>query len=183
MHSNEKNLRWIYIGGAMLFVLVSVVIYLAVTRTGQKGQVANSTNTYYDPRSKETVSDPAGKTPENYGVNPDQPIYLGFSRLITVGVTKYQVSATESALYQYSKLSKKNAKEVSITVDSVTVAAADPKNPNIQTVLFDVTFDRTTTYKARLECFDLTSVKLHLLDAKTGSPVYDSEVVDTSTGE
>src|SRR5690242_19720179 len=80
---------------------------------------------YQDPNSKQTVSNPDGKTPENYGATPDAPIYLGYNSLLDIGVSADQLGDYKFAVYQFLKGNNKKADEVSIAVDTVVPVPHD----------------------------------------------------------
>jgi hypothetical protein len=132
---------------------------------------------YYDPNSKETVSDPNGKGPDNYGADPAAPIFLGTSSLLDNGVAFDQEQDMRFAIFQYFNGKKEKVKEVSVVVDSVKPVprSADDQNPRF-TINFNIVVDRKTTYKVRMEYFDLSSIQLYMSDS-SGTQIYDSGVV------
>ncbi len=181
MFNKLKQLPPVYFigaGFAAILIIIGVVLFLNPVKN-PTGANTTSNGEYYDAKSGETVSDPAGKAPDTYGT-AEQPIYLGFSTLLSSGLSKYQLAAVKSALVQYSKSSQKNFKEFSLDVSSVKTISpnqddADPKS----TVSFALTADRKISFGARFEYTDINSMRLYLKD-ENGSQVFDSQVIDGS---
>lgn len=162
--------------------LIAPFIYLAIKQFGPK--TTPDSNEYYDQGSGETVSDPAGRTPENFAGNAEGPIYLGFSKLLDKGLTKYQLDAVKYAFEQYGKASNQKIEEVSLTVSSLTTERHNENDPIPKDkVFFDVTINRKQTFKTRVDYFDITSVQLYLSDTKTGAVVFDSKVIDQNSDD
>ncbi len=174
----RENGRTYLLIAVVTVLLIAPFVYLAVKKGNLSGKTS-STGEYYDKNSGETVSNPAGKAPENFGGTADHPVYLGFSKLLDIGVSKYQLEALKYAFEQYGKSSNQSPKEVSLTVDSIHSTLHNPSDPNSKdTVTFDVTLDRKQAYKAKVEYSDITAVRLYLSDPQTGSLIYDSKIVD-----
>lgn len=160
-------------------ILIAICIFLLIaallfTLFGRK-KPAGSYGEYYDPASKETISNPKGKTPENNGNSQldKQPIYLGFGKLLEFGVSEEQLRVTKEALSRYSP----QAKEISVYIDSVnTVQVERGERP---TISFDLLIDRTTKAEAKLEYFDSTSIRLKVSD-RTRTQPFDSGDLDAS---
>lgn len=133
---------------------------------------------YNDPNSRETVSNPEGKTPENYGATTDAPIYLGFSSLLDIGVSSDQLGDYKFAVYQFLKSNNQKADEVSIAVDTVVPVPHDRDSAStVDSVNFNIVVDRKTTYKVKMDYFDLSSIDLRIYDATGANQVYDSGTV------
>lgn len=181
--NNHNNVRLNLVIAITTIVLISPFVYLAIKRAGNNNQSAG-TNEYYDPGSGETVSDPAGRTHENFGGNAEGPVYLGFSKLLGLGVTKYQLEAIKFAFEQFGISSRQKIEEVSITLDTLRTEryAEDDPNPKSK-VYFDVTVNRKVIYKARVEYFESTAAQLYLSDPKSGRVIYDSKVIDLNNGD
>lgn len=146
--------------------------------TGKVKDVTNGQGNYYDSNSKETVSNPSGKTPENYGATAGAPIYLGLNGLLDYGVASDQVGDYRFAIYQYFKSNHMKASEVSIAVDSVVPTPRDPDSSStINTINFNIVVDRKTTYKVKMDYFDLSSINLQLFDSTGAKLLYDSGTV------
>lgn len=177
----KENARTYILIGLVTLLLIAPFVFLAIRKSGQTKK-AGSNGEYYDKNSGETISDPNGKTPENYGGNAEGPVYLGFSKLLDVGVSKFQLDAVKYAFEQFGQANNKTIREVSLTVDSLNVTPHDPKNSDSKdTAYFDVTLDRKENYKARVEYFDISAVRLYLTDPKTGKIVYDSKTIDRNS--
>ena len=178
----KQNGRLYAIIVIVTIALIAPFIYLAVKQSGQKA--GTSTGEYYDPGSGETVSDPAGRTPENFAGNAEGPVYLGFSKLLDIGLTTYQLDAVKYTFEQYGRTSNQKIEEVSLTVNSLATERHNEEDPIPKDkVFFDVTINRKQTFKARVDYFDLTSVQLYLSDPKTGKVIYDSKVIDQNSDD
>jgi hypothetical protein len=180
MEASQKNRILIVVIVASFVIIFIVGVFFALTN--KSGDDASKSE-YYDSNSKETISNPKGKTPEKYGGAGSQPIFLGLSALTKAGVSKYQLDATKQAYLTYTKLTKESEKEISISVDSVvhkeSVTVGDKTREVIE---FGTIFDRAKKYKTRLEYFDLTAIQLYLYNSE-GKLVYDSKPIDVSTQE
>jgi hypothetical protein len=142
-----------------------------------KKDVTTGNGEYYDPNSKQTVSDPEGKSPDNYGRNPDAPIFLGTSNLLDYGVGSDQEQDLQFAIFQYFNGNKQKVKEVSVVVDSIAPVPHDRNSASTtETINFDIVVDRKTKYKVRMDYFDLSSAQIFMSDT-VGTQVYDSGVV------
>lgn len=137
----------------------------------------NGQGDYYDPNSKETVSDPNGKSPDTYGRDPAAPIFLGTSNLLDYGVAFDQEQDMQFAVFQYFNGNKQKVKEVSVVVDSIAPVPHDRNSAStVDTINFDIVVDRKTKYKVKMDYFDLSSIQLYMYD-EAGNQIYDSGVV------
>jgi hypothetical protein len=176
-HYNEAEKmkkRLIYIAGAVLIIIiVGVVALIGNYNTHRK-------ETYYDPGSGETISNPINKSPEVAGGNPHAPVYLGFKKLVDVGLSQYQQQGLMKSLEDYSSKHDNALKEVSITANSIKTNLADPTKPNDRdNVTFELTFNRNQKVNAKLEYFDISAIQLYLYAQDSGQNLYTSDVVDT----
>jgi len=164
----------------VLCVVIALFFLIWLYFVIKGGQRGIGPGDYYDKGSKETVSNPPNRQPETYGTTEtNPPTYLGFSKLLDIGVTSFQVDATKESFYRYSKKDQKNIKEVSIFVDSIKAVYRDrdSADPN-QTATFDVKIDRKDTLKAKLVYSELRVARLYLYDAKTNGVLFDSGNID-----
>lgn len=86
---------------------------------------------YVDPVSGEVIQDTEGKTPEQYGVDSAQPMFLGFGELLDRGMQLEDVDSVKVFLTDYVKKQMSEGKDkidrMSIEKDSVQ-HAIDQKN-------------------------------------------------------
>lgn len=137
----------------------------------------NGQGDYYDKNSRETVSNPDGKSPDTYGRNPSAPIFLGTANLLDYGVASDQEQDMQFAIFQYFNGNKMKVKEVSVVVDSIAPVPHDRNSAStVDTINFNIVVDRKTTYKIRMDYFDLSSIQLFMSDT-AGNQIYDSGVV------
>ncbi len=160
----------------LLALFVIGVLILLFQRSNKN---PGDTGRYYDRNSGEVVSDPTGKGPDTYGETDSQMIYLGFSKLTELGLTKYQLASLQACLQQYSATRQNNVKEVSISVNTIKQAALDKESTTGDLSLtFDLTINRTELYQAQLFTRSLTTAKLIL---KQGDKqILDSGFVDAT---
>ena len=171
-----KSRKHVVVLCVVIGLLFLVWLYFAI-KSGQRGVGPGD---YYDKGSKETVSNPPNRQAETYGTTKtDRPVYLGFSKLLDIGITSLQVEATREAFYRYSRAGQKNIKEVSIFVDTIRSVYKDRESTDTKrTATFDVKIDRKDTLKAKLEYFELRVVRLYLYDSKTNGTLFDSSDID-----
>ncbi len=170
-------------GIALLAILIFLIIAGSRKKSADTQTNQTSAGDYYDSKSGQTVSDPANRAPENYGGTTAQPVFLGITSLLNIGVTNYQLNATKQAFEQFAAALKKPGKEFSVTVASITSIPEDKNNPDSRpTASFELTIDRTASYQARLEYFDVTAVRLVVPDS-SGKSVFDSGTVDLTAGD
>ena len=168
--------------GSVFLVLLTMVFSIFAFRHKPNTSKIKP-GSYYDKGSGETVSNPAGKTPETFGGTVDTPIFLGFDDLLTIGVSKLQLDAIKKAFDNYSKDGNKHIKEVSVTIASIKRVGPDrDSNEPGDIVTFDVTLDRKQTFKAKVESQSLTVSRLYLSDPN-GKLVFDSYDIDASTAD
>ncbi|MFO0920762.1 MAG: hypothetical protein U0451_03765 [Candidatus Saccharimonadales bacterium] len=164
-----------------VFVLLTIfIILIIITRTRKDSQ---NTNEYFDPGSGETISDPLNKTPETFNSDPDQPVFLGFSKLIDYGVTQHQIEGFKNILSMYSKANGSSIREASISVDTIKYDNnSDDPDSLIHFATFDMTINRTDKYTAKLTLNGINVVQLNL--TKDGKVIYQSDNYDiTETGD
>jgi hypothetical protein len=128
--------------------------------------------TYDDPYSHQTVSNPAGKTPDTYGASKNQPVYLGFDKLLNYGIDLDQLNSVKLAFYNYSNSLPSPLKEISIDVDHITSRTDLNKNPSF-TIDFTVKFDRANDYKVQAGYNGLEDMRVYIKEI-SGKQVYDS---------
>lgn len=178
---NRRKLILVVIG-VVCFVLFSAWVMYSVLTRNDSGGNKTDTGSYYDPGSRETVSDPPGKTPENFGGDSKEPIYLGFSKLLGSGLTNYQLSALKKGLFDYSIVKNLGIKELSIDIDSVEFAPRSRENPSeVETLYFDLTIDRKEKHKVQLDYTGLSTVRFNIY--KNGTVIYDSQNIDGAPTE
>jgi hypothetical protein len=175
---NLLDNRWVIFGGGLALVAVVVIVAVVLSLRSQPQYPAD--NTYVDPASHETISDPHGKSPDVNGSAPDQPIFLGLSKLTERGVSQFQINDLKEAFYRYKKASNKPVKEVSIYVDTVQVIPFDPHTATepVTTVKFDVLIDRKDRLNAKMTYDTTSAMRLVLSDPNSHNQVYDSGVID-----
>lgn len=161
--------------GVLAVVVILGFIFL-LTRNQPSPAEPVELNEYHDPASGETISDPEGKSPEIYGINDEPLVYLGFSKLLETGVSRFQADAIKLAFEDFNKEYDKDLKEVSIFVDTIKREPYDPNVDEYRRVVFDVIVNRSETYQAAIEYNSIRSARLVLVNS--GSEIYRSAMID-----
>ncbi|HUC89795.1 MAG TPA: hypothetical protein VMR45_03260 [Patescibacteria group bacterium] len=176
-NTSKRNLLIIIV--VVVVVILGVIALVAVNKSSTTTtDVTSSKSDSYDKNSGQTVSNPAGKTPDTYGTNAAAPIYLGTSNLLDYGVSSDQEADLRYSLYQYFKTTSKNVTEISVTTNSISPVNHDPNSDsNVFTINFDFVVNKKDQYKAKLDYFDLSSIDLHIYDSKGTTQLYDSGTV------
>jgi hypothetical protein len=120
------------------------------------------------------LSDKLASSDENLpGVAaPSKIAYVGLDNLLDNGVTSQQVDALKIALDNYA--SGKKIQQISIV--NVTPVPRDRSSAS-RVFLIDFVVSADRTMMARMEFFDLSSIRLYLTNPTSGSQIYDSQVV------
>ena len=119
----QNRLRIIIITSFVLLSLAIVgIIALFTNSSSQQTNNPNQTERI-DPGSGEEVVNTEGKTPEKYGVNPNEPSFLGLVGLVDRGMTLSDVDDVKAFWNDYANQQlvegKEKINEISITVDSI----------------------------------------------------------------
>ena len=103
--------------------------------------------------------------------------YVGFDTLAKYGPTTAQLADLQKAFFKFAP----NAKKITLDTSSIKPAPHDPNSASTtSTINFGVTVDNTT-YQAKIDYFNLTSLDLHLYDVGTGGQLFDSGEVDSTS--
>lgn len=160
----------------VLLLCLAVGLYFVLHHPQNRAQAGQ----YVDQFSHETVSSPAGKQPDKFGVPKNAPLYLGFDKLLNYGLTLGQIKSSETAFFKYSQALSKPVQRVSVGVDNIS-AGHVTTNPNaLFSVSFPVQFDGSAIYQAEIDHSGLTDVQLYLKDSKSNKIVYDSGIIYSS---
>lgn len=174
------NKRRLLAVGAVVAVIV-IIVGIALLTGGKKedkgGITTLDNGTKYDPSSGETYSDPKGKTPENYGEVKGAPLYLGTSSLLDYGVSSTQLDDLKYGIFQYFQTNNLKVAQVSVVVDTVAPVDRDPESDiTYDTINFNIMVDNKTTYKVKVNYFDLDSAQVYISNL-SGTQLYDSGVI------
>ena len=170
---NNKTRRMLIIGG--IVVLAAMLSLSAVFLLGGKKQSSQS-ETYQDPYSGEVISNPANKTPETFGGDPNQAVFPGISKLLDYGVTTGQLTTLKAYLEQPEQVNQNGRpKVISTVVDTIQSQPYDPNSTAPAAVTFDVVYDNTSRYHARMEYSGLADIRLVLTD-NNSRVVFDSSI-------
>lgn len=124
---------------------------------------------YHDPGSGETVEETPNQTPELAG-RTNNIVYLGFAKLIDIGVSFDQVNKLRAEFLGYSSTQKTPIEEISITINSIR----DTVDEGNVTLTCSVTIDRSSAVNAKIQYFGIGDPTLKLYDPNDGTQVYSS---------
>jgi hypothetical protein len=111
--------------------------------------------------------------------NPNRTIYVGTTKLIEHGVSTFQVDSLKRALYDYAVSSDRPGNAITIDERSVEKVPRDRESESITEIInFRVSIDNSV-FVARMEYFDLTSMRVYLYTGNYEKEVYDSKVITT----
>jgi hypothetical protein len=178
--ANRK--RWLIIFAGVIS-LILIIVAIILSSGADKKPAANPDNSYVDPLSHETISNPPGKGPDTFGSTPNTPIYLGIDKLIDHGLSYDQTTALRSAFNKYASSQNPPVKEVSIDVDHITTQHDSTKHNSPFIILFKTRFDRKTDYQAKVQYHGLNDVQLILTDPADNKSVFDSGVMSSAVAE
>lgn len=176
--SNKAKKILVIVAGVVCVVLL---VYVA-SRGGNQNPVTPSVgltdNSYYDPYSGETVDYPGGKAPDVYGNTAPELVFLGSSRLLDEGISLEQLKSYEYGAYQHFKGQSPKVTELSIDRSTVKFTLHDQNSTEPRdNISFTLVANRTTKYKASLDCIGASSIQLKLYNIENNSQVFDSGVV------
>lgn len=170
--SRQTKFISIIIGAMVLLIIIISIVFFFMKKNDNSHKVTDQSTVgaYTDPGSGETIYNPPNKAPEDY--KGSTAAYLGFSKLLDIGLTDVQLDALKSYFAIYSAQQKKPFTEISLDVSSLTQNI--DQDTGMVTVTFIVTFNRTTTEKAVVTYDDITNVTLELYSQSDSSLVYSS---------
>lgn len=182
MQSQNSNSRKKVVITLLVIAVLVVVTAIAIVT---KKQGEDELGEYYDPGSGETVSNPKNREPEKYGtIGPDITL-LGTTRLLDIGVTKYQIDGLRSALLSYSD--RREGRPISeASVNTSTIKSEILNNAEADRIVrFELTINRTEKYDAELSLIGIKSARLRLI--QRGNSIFKSELMgstdDSYTGD
>jgi|GEM_PF-1265012 len=178
MMTNKKQLY--LIGAFVIFGIISAIITIGIYNLTQSSGSSSSVakdpkmNEYTDPASGDTILSPEGKAPDKYGVNPDAPIYVGFSELVSRGLSPDQVASIKAALLDYVVQVKETGKitEVSLKASSITHAVDTTSGDSYYD--FQLLVNRKDTYFAHVVNPDIATIRLTLYKGDDKTPVFSA---------
>ncbi len=174
MRDEKKTRLYIIIGFAVLSAIIVGVIGLIYGLTTKNASEQPDMHQFTDPGSGNVILSPDGKAPEKVGVNPEAPIYIGFDKLLDVGLAFDQVTSIKSALSDYAFQVKNQTKitEISLTAGSIK-NTPNPNGPD--TYLFTIVLNRKDQYKVIITTNDITSIQLSLYTKDGRDPIFTSQ--------
>lgn len=169
---NRQSSKRIVIVAVIAFVVLGIALLFYV---GRRNSSPEGTGEYYDPASGETISNPTGRSPEKFNQASEQPVYLGFSRLVDIGLSQFQVDVIKQIFLSYSSQRKDKINELSIYKDSVSRVSFDPAD-EIRSVLFDISINRGERYSVTMQYTTLRNAKIIIYEGK--NKIFESGFVD-----
>jgi hypothetical protein len=181
MDSYRKRL---FIVIAIIVATIGIVVTLALVFGGGN----NSTNDpladqreYVDPDSGETVLDPEGKTPEGL---VDNGLFLGFSKLLDMGLTSAQYSQVQTDLQSYVDTKKLDGKE--ITQISLIVATISPfidSESGTKIINADIRINKTVAQSFSVDYSGFFGTTVTIKNKETGEVLFVNSQTQYDNGE
>jgi hypothetical protein len=171
MKNNEKiPVKYI----VLFFIVISLIIVgiIALFYSVNGRTTEPTTTSRVDPDSGETVEETAGKSPETYGINPDMPIFLGFSNLYDIGMPQVKIEFIKSGLASYADSIKKEQKITQISLRKSDISMSNDRDTGIATYNFTIVMNGKDVYHLNATSDDITTIDFTL--AKDGRVVYTS---------
>lgn len=179
MHTGEhrKVLILVVVGVVVMVLFVAGLAARAKENAERKKQEAGQ---YTDPRTGETVSYPANRTPETYGVEGNEPVILGMSHFFKHGVTKDQLDVLKKSFHAFAEQQGDKRMEISIAPTSMKKIPANPSAGNFaNTITFTAQINRKEVHPARFEYEGIFKARLVVYAPNSNRPIYDSGFTDT----
>lgn len=162
----------------MSVVFLLLLFFFLGTNRNNLSPSPEGTGQYTDPITGETVSDPDNKTDESFGTDRSDIVFLGLSKLTSVGLTVSHTENFENAFRLYSEQNNNVLTEVSIYPDSINKELYDPE-VGINTVNMRVFVNRTEDYLVRVEYSGITESRT-TISSIDGGVLFISGLIDSS---
>jgi hypothetical protein len=124
----------------------------------------------------ETTPSPEPVVAERQSNHPD---FENIDALIRYGITKYQLDGVKYAYGKYKASTDGKIKTVTISSDTIASVASGRSDNQIRTVTYKGLFNGEETYRAKLDYWSLTALRLYLYSDEDGKQIYDSGPIDT----
>lgn len=158
------NRKILFVVGSIMAIMIAVgfIIFLVVPKPEKP---IGQQSLHYDQSSGESVveNSPLSQSAGESNL-PDQPTYLGFSKLIDYGLSTSQLTQVKTALYNYSLKQSKKFTEVSLVLDSVRQPDPAPGS-RLSSYEFNIKVNRSDDYFTRIEFTDTSSCTVTLYKA------------------
>jgi hypothetical protein len=166
--------RLLIILGFVVLSLAMVGIMVFIFNASQQNTSTEpNQNEFVDPATGQTILNPEGKSPENYGTNPDTPIFVGFSNLLQYGARQSTVDNTKSFLNDYANQritnNEERITEISIVVDTIRHTIDNTANTSSYT--FDIIVNRDQNYNVKVTMRGVSSMSASLFDTSSKDPI------------
>ena len=181
MESYKKRI-FIIIG--IVVATIGIVVTLAFVFGGANGSSDDplaDQREYVDPDSGETVLDPEGKTPEGL---VDNGLFLGFSKLLDMGLTSAQYSQVQTDLETYvatKKLNDKEITQISLIVDTISPYIDSESGTKI--INADIRINRTAVQTFSVDYSGFFATTVTIKNKETGEVLYTNYQHQYDRGE
>lgn len=167
---NDKRLRTLIIIGFIVLSAAIIGIIALITKNSNSESEQPAQTESIDAASGDTVQNTDGKTPEKYGVNPNQPIYLGFSELLDRGMEMDEVDNAKAFLNDYVNKQLQDGKpkieQISVVADSVEHAIKSAEHEEIFSMVLTISSGQQFTFTVTTDAdTDLRTLSLIQSDA------------------
>lgn len=157
MQQQQRSILLIGAGAILLLLIGGIILYFI----GHKPTATEpKQNTYTDPITHETVSNPSGKTPESYGTTAGEATIFGLDKLFNQGFSTDQVDYFKSCLIDQGRLH--DFKYISVDLRNLKHNFNSDTGESNYTLSIVGTKDnkQTETYGVKLDTTDISSLKV-----------------------
>jgi hypothetical protein len=139
----NTQLRRIIIIGCIVVGAILFGIFMLIQNNGQQSSGQPNQEEYTDPISGDVVQNTDNKTPEKYGVDPNQPVFLGFAELLDRGMTLADTDTIKTFLTDYNNklISEKKTKIARISIEAGSVKHTINRDLNQDSVTMNIATD------------------------------------------
>lgn len=164
----KNNKKYIFI---ILIFITSIVLVFCFIFNPKNHEDYLKTNITIDKYSGETIIETPNKSPEKAGAD-NSVVFLGYSKLIDIGMTYNQMIETKKMFNNYAESQKNiSISEISINISSIISYLDDTTSNRI--ITFETIINRKTKINAKIEYFGTGNPSLILYD-KNNTVIYSS---------
>lgn len=165
-HMENRKKLIIVVIVAIIIIFIGIVA-LFVNKSSQPAIEKRNATTTVDPVSGETITTANGVPVSSPDSTPGRPTYLGFSELVTRGLSISQVNIIQEALTSYSLNNKSLFTIVSLDKKTVQRVASTPETPGVLTFTIVAKNDASYFVSVDDSKLDAVTVKLFSADQST----------------
>lgn len=163
--NRQQKIRIIIGVSAVLILAIIITVSLLIRNNPNAHQ-----ESYVDPATGQTLSDPEGKTPETAGPEDQIVTLVGGEKLLEIGISYDQLNLIKLLLNDYSKQVDGRYNEISLWVDKITGSSL----PDKDVIEAPIIVKRHLDAHIIIESFDIDWVRVIIKDESKETTLYDS---------